>query len=113
MHSPNLRTRLDRDGLIGPFQLSASTHSLLQPLTEVSTSTTSPRNLHATNPIALQVIRDFHIINLVRSLFGSGYSLWRTNFFHRQIGLSHPGVPLHHVKHFVVRPEAICRRSFV
>ena len=33
-------------------------------------------------------------------LFGSGYQLWRTNFFSRKPGSSHPGVALHHDKHF-------------
>ena len=30
----------------------------------------------------------------------SSYFLWRTNFFRRDVGSPHSGVPLHHDKHF-------------
>lgn len=98
--SPDLRHQLDSKGLIGPFRLSASPSEKLKTLIDVAASDQNPRNLHARFPLAKQIINDRSIINLVLDLFGSGYQLWRTNFFSRQPGALHPGVAVHHDKHF-------------
>ena len=98
--SPDLRKQLDRTGLIGPFALSALPSGDLQRLIAAAAADQNPRNLHARFPLAKQIITDSSITSLVVDLFGSGYLLWRTNFFSRQPGVSHPGVALHHDKHF-------------
>ena len=97
---PNLRHRLDSNGLIGPFALSDASPSDLQELIHIATLDQNPRNLHARHSLANQIIADSSIARLVTQLFGSGYQLWRTNFFTRQPGVLHEGVPLHHDKHF-------------
>ena len=98
--SPDLRLQLDSTGLIGPFVLSASSTADLQHLIDAAAEDENPRNLHARLPLAMQIITDPSITRLVVDLFGSGYLLWRTNFFSRQPGAPHPGVGLHHDKHF-------------
>ena len=97
---PNLRQQLDSTGLIGPFALSASSMAGLQQLIAAAAADPNPRNLHGRLPLARQIITDASITRLVVDLFGSGYQLWRTNFFMRESGAPHPGVPLHHDKHF-------------
>ena len=98
--SPDLRHQLDSTGLIGPFALSASPAGDLQSLIDAAAADQNPRNLHARLPLAKQIITDRAITRLVVDLFGSGYQLWRTNFFSRQPGAPHPGVAFHHDKHF-------------
>ena len=98
--SPDLRHQLDSIGLIGPFALSASPSGDLQRLIAAAAADQNPRNLHARLPLAKQIITDESITRLVVDLFGCGYQLWRTNFFSRQPGVTHPGVALHHDKHF-------------
>ena len=100
VHSSDLRHLLDSNGLIGPFHLSASTACVRHQLIAAATTVQNPRNLHARLHLARQTIADPSITSLVLDLFGSGYLLWRTNFFSRQVGFSHPGVALHHDKHF-------------
>ena len=100
VHSPDLRHQLDSIGLIGPYALSASPSGDLQRLIAAAAADQNPRNLHARLPLAKQIITDSSITRLVADLFGSGYQLWRTNFFSRQPGEPHPGVALHHDKHF-------------
>ena len=100
VHSPDLRQQLDNTGLIGPFPLSAPPSEELQLLIDAAVNAQNPRNLHARFPLAKQIITDSAIITLVAGLFGSGYQLWRTNFFSRKSGVPHPGVAIHHDKHF-------------
>ena len=100
VHSPDLRQQLDSTGLIGPFPLSAVSSDELQLLIDAAVMEQNPRNLHARLPLAKQIITDHSITSLVVDLFGSGYRLWRTNFFSRQLGAPHPGVAIHHDKHF-------------
>ena len=100
VHSPDLRQQLDSTGLIGPFPLSAAPSEGLQLLIDAALNAQNPRNLHARFPLAKQIIADHAITSLVVDLFGSGYQLWRTNFFSRQPGSPHPGVAIHHDKHF-------------
>lgn len=100
MPSLDLRQRLDQHGLIGPFLLSASALDQLQPLIEAAAAEANPRNLHARLPLAQLVISDSAITSMVKELFQPGYQLWRTNFFRRDPGVPHPGVELHHDKHF-------------
>ncbi len=107
MPSPEMRQRLDQHGLIGPFPLSASARDALQPLIEAAAAEDNPRNLHARLPLAQLVISDAAISGLVKQLFGSGYKLWRTNFFRRDPGAPHPGVAIHHDKHFQFGEAAI------
>ena len=82
--SLDLRKQLDSTGLIGPFALSASPVGDLQNLIDAAAADQNPRNLHARLPLAKQIITDRAITRLVVDLFGSGYQLWRTNFFSRQ-----------------------------
>ena len=98
--SLDLRYQLDSIGLIGPFALSEMPSGDLQCLISAAAADHNPRNLHARLPLAKQIITDRSITSLVVDLFGSGYQLWRTNFFSRQPGEPHPGVALHHDKHF-------------
>ena len=100
VHSPDLRQQLDSTGLIGPFPLLAAPSEQVQLLIDAAVNAQNPRNLHARFPLAKQIITDHAITSLVVDLFGSGYHLWRTNFFSRQPGLPHPGVAVHHDKHF-------------
>lgn len=105
--TPDLRHRLDINGLIGPFPLSDVTPSDLQQLINIASLEHNPRNLHARLPLANQIITDHSIVSLVSALFGSGYLLWRTNFFMRHPGSPHHGVPLHHDKHFQSGSELV------
>ena len=98
------RAALDSEGLIGPFPLSRDGLACLAPLlAEVDSqldACNDPRNLHERSGLARAVISDAAIRALVTSLFGTGYRLWRTNFFQRRCGSPHPGVGWHHDKHF-------------
>ena len=107
MTSLDLREQLDQHGLIGPFSLSEPAHASLPQLIAAAAIEPNPRNLHARLPLAQTVISDAAISGLVQQLFGSGYQLWRTNFFRRDAGAPHPGVALHHDKHFQSAEAAI------
>lgn len=86
-------------GLFGPATLSAPGQLLLLPL--IAAAAAQPKcNLHSHSELARKVICDPAIKARVRQLFGSGYRLWRTNFFERRAGVAHPGVGWHHDKHF-------------
>jgi len=98
--SSDLRQQLDSNGLIGPFPLSAAPFGELHRLIDAALTDQNPRNLHARLPLAKRIITDRSITKLVVDLFGSGYQLWRTNFFSRRPGAPHPGVAVHHDKHF-------------
>jgi ectoine hydroxylase-related dioxygenase (phytanoyl-CoA dioxygenase family) len=87
-------------GLYGPFPLSSEGGERVDALIEEVAVQQDKMNLHVTSMLALQVIRDREIVKQVRSLFGVGFRLWRTNFFQRQSGEAHPGVSWHHDKHF-------------
>lgn len=87
-------------GLLGPLALSRTSQLLLPPLIEAARGAANPRNLHSHSELAREVICDAAIRHSVRQLFGTGYRLWRTNFFHRAAGSPHPGVGWHHDKHF-------------
>ena len=87
-------------GFYGPFPLSAEALPLLNPLLAEISSGADPMNLHVRSDLAKRVIADPAISLQVQELFGSDYQLWRTNFFQRQAGQAHPGVPWHHDKHF-------------
>ena len=87
-------------GLFGPVPLSRPGQLLLQPLIAAATTAASPCNLHSHCELAREVICDSAIRQSVGQLFGGGYQLWRTNFFHRSAGSPHPGVGWHHDKHF-------------
>lgn len=87
-------------GLYGPLPLSRTSQLLLPPLIDSAAADPSPRNLHSRSELAREVICDAAIREGVRHLFGQGYLLWRTNFFHRAAGTPHAGVGWHHDKHF-------------
>jgi ectoine hydroxylase-related dioxygenase (phytanoyl-CoA dioxygenase family) len=87
-------------GLYGPLPLSRTSQLLLPPLINSAAADPSPRNLHSRSELAREVICDAAIRESVRQLFGQGYQLWRTNFFHRATGTPHAGVGWHHDKHF-------------
>lgn len=91
---------LASQGLAGPWPLSARARRHLQPLVTEASFADIKRNLHVTSALARQVIFDSAIRERVVGLCGSGYKLWRTNFFQRQLGEPHTGVGWHHDKHF-------------
>lgn len=107
MRLTDVRSRLDHDGLVGPLALSPASADLLNPLITAAAQEENPRNLHARCDLATRVIHDAAIKTCVLDLFGSGYRLWRTNFFRREAGTRHPGVQLHHDKHFQSGSAAI------
>ena len=100
MNFHDLRQCLDVNGLIGPFNLSLSSRDVLHLLIAALPQDNNLRNLHVSLPLVRQVITDNAIVDLVEELFDDSYQLWRTNFFRRHLGSPHPGVALHHDKHF-------------
>ena len=100
MISSSLLSLLNKRGILGPFSLSASSLLYLAELKDLSFSTTNYRNLHSEHLTVRSVLMDSNISDLVSALFGCKFFLWRSNFFHRDSGHMHPGVPLHHDKHF-------------
>ena len=100
MTSTDVRSRLDHQGLVGPFELSAASADLLNPLAVAAAHEANPRNLHSRSALASCLIHDAAIKTCVLDLYGTGYRLWRTNFFRREPGNPHPGVEFHHDKHF-------------
>lgn len=87
-------------GLAGPWPLSSTALSCLQPLVEEASAAADKRNLHVSSALARLVITDLAIRDRVQQLCGDGYQLWRTNFFQRHLGQVHSGVAWHHDKHF-------------
>lgn len=87
-------------GLWGPWPLSRVGQMIGSSLIELANQTERPRNLHSHSELAREVICDPVIRSSVVELFGTGYRLWRTNFFHRSANSPHPGVGWHHDKHF-------------
>lgn len=86
-------------GLFGPVPLSATGQLLLAPL--IAAASARPKfNLHSNSELAREVICDPAIRASVCQFCGSGYQLWRTNFFQREAGVAHGGVGWHHDKHF-------------
>ena len=100
MELSDLKLRLDQSGFIGPLPLKGSTREGLSELILAASLEDNPCNLHARLPSALSFIRHPSIIESITSLCGSGYQLWRTNFFRRLPGAAHPGIQYHHDKHF-------------
>lgn len=90
----------DRHGLHGPFRLSADAPATRRALIQEGTACDNKMNLHASSSSALRLIHDTAIVEKVVEIFGTGYKLWRTNFFQRHQGTPHAGVAWHHDKHF-------------
>ena len=100
MDSLSTSESLLADGIIGPFPLSIESRKLLPLLSGLISNEASLRNLHSKHRIVRSVVKDPNIVSLVANLFPGSYFLWRTNFFRRESGVMHLGVPLHHDKHF-------------
>lgn len=91
-----MRFDLDKDGLLGPFDLDDKI--LVEYFLSDLQQTKNYKNIHVTNPLCQRLVSDKEISERISQNVGDDLVLWRTNCFEKENGSEE--IRWHHDRHF-------------